>query len=113
MIEVDPLAFEEMVGTALDGLPPGLGRLMRNVAVVVDNDSRQLGLLGLYRGVPLTERTHQYSAVLPDQITIYRWAICSICSSTAEVVEEVRRTVIHEVGHHFGIDDHELHELGW
>jgi predicted Zn-dependent protease with MMP-like domain len=86
---------------------------MRNVAVVVDNDSRQRGLLGLYVGVPLTERTHQYSAVLPDRITIYRHAICAICQTADEVVEQVRRTVIHEVGHHFGIDDERLHELGW
>ena len=86
---------------------------MRNVAIVVDNESRQRGLLGLYEGVPLTERTHTYSAVLPDRITIYRVAICAICHTEAEVVEEVRRTVIHEVGHHFGIDDFRLHELGW
>jgi predicted Zn-dependent protease with MMP-like domain len=113
MIDVEPATFEAMVATALDGLPPRLGRMMRNVAVTVDNDSRQLHLLGLYEGVPLTERTHQYSAVLPDRITIYRHAICSICNSEAQVVEEVRRTVVHEVGHHFGIGDDRLHELGW
>jgi predicted Zn-dependent protease with MMP-like domain len=113
MIDVAPERFEDMVGTALDSLPPRLGRVMRNVAVVVDNDSHQLGLLGLYEGVPLTERTHSYSAVLPDRITIYRRAICAICRSEDQVVEEVRRTVIHEVGHHFGIDDARLHELGW
>jgi predicted Zn-dependent protease with MMP-like domain len=113
MIDVAPDRFDEMVGSALDSLPPRLGRVMRNVAVVVDNDSHQLGLLGLYEGVPLTERTHSYSAVLPDRITIYRRAICAICRSEDQVVEEVRRTVIHEVGHHFGIDDARLHELGW
>jgi predicted Zn-dependent protease with MMP-like domain len=113
MIDVAPDRFEEMVSTALDSLPPALGRVMRNVAVVVDNDSHQLHLLGLYEGVPLTERTHSYSAVLPDRITIYRRAICAICRSEDQVVEEVRRTVIHEVGHHFGIDDSCLYELGW
>jgi predicted Zn-dependent protease with MMP-like domain len=113
MIEVAPDRFEEMVTTALDGLPPRLGRVMRNVAVVVDHDSTQRHLLGLYVGVPLTERTHSYSAVLPDRITIYHQAICAICSSEQQVVEEVRRTVIHEIGHHFGIDDDRLHELGW
>lgn len=113
MVEIDPERFEAMVGSALDGLPPDLGRLMRNVAVVVEHDGGPPGLLGLYRGVPLTERTSQYSGALPDQITIYRQAICSICSSEEDVVEEVRRTVIHEVGHHFGIDDDRLHELGW
>lgn len=113
MIDVGPDRFEEMVSEALDSLPPALGRVMRNVAVVVDNDSPQLHLLGLYEGVPLTERTHSYSAVLPDRITIYRHAICAICRSEEQVVDEVRRTVIHEVGHHFGIDDSRLHELGW
>jgi len=113
MVVVDTARFEEMVSEALDGLPPKLGRVMRNVAVTVDNDGGPPGLLGLYHGVPLTERTTYYSAVLPDQITIYRHAICAICTTEAEVVEQVRRTVIHEVGHHFGIDDDRLHELGW
>ncbi|MDQ1742602.1 MAG: hypothetical protein QOE23_941 [Pseudonocardiales bacterium] len=113
MVEVDPARFEAMVGEALDGLPPDLGRLMRNVAIVVEHDAGPPGLLGLYRGVPLTERTSQYSGALPDQITIYHQAICVICGSEKDVVEEVRRTVIHEVGHHFGIDDDRLHELGW
>ncbi len=113
MVEIDPERFEAMVGEALDGLPPKLGRLMRNVAVVVEPDGGPPGLLGLYRGIPLTERTSNYAGALPDQITIYRRAICAICGTEAEVVEEVRRTVIHEVGHHFGIDDARLHELGW
>jgi predicted Zn-dependent protease with MMP-like domain len=113
MVIVEPARFEEMVGEALDGLPPNLGKLMRNVAVTVNQDSTDLRLLGLYEGVPLTSRTSHYSAVLPDRITIYRVAICSICRTEDEVVEQVRRTVIHEVGHHFGIDDHRLHELGW
>jgi predicted Zn-dependent protease with MMP-like domain len=102
-----------MVGEALDGLPPELGRLMRNVAVTIDFDAPAAGLLGLYQGVPLTERTSDYSMVLPDRIVIYRKAICAMCDSEDEVVEEVRRTVVHEVGHHFGIDDDRLHELGW
>ena len=113
MVTVGRAQFEDMVGEALDGLPPHLGRLMRNVAVTVDHDSTDLSLLGLYEGVPLTARTSEYSAVMPDRITIFRHAICAICDTEADVVEEVRRTVIHEVGHHFGIDDHRLHELGW
>jgi predicted Zn-dependent protease with MMP-like domain len=113
VIDIAADRFEQMVATALDGLPPRLGRVMRNVAVTVDNDSTQRHLLGLYEGIPLTERTHSYSAVLPDRITIYRQAICAICTTEDQVVEEVRRTVIHEVGHHFGIDDARLHELGW
>jgi predicted Zn-dependent protease with MMP-like domain len=113
VIEVEPERFEDMVGVALDGLPDELGRLMRNVAVTVQHEPGPPGLLGLYEGVPLTSRTTSYSAVLPDQITIYRLAICAICSTEAEVAAEVRRTVIHEVGHHFGITDARLHELGW
>jgi len=113
MVEVDETRFEDMVGTALDGLPPELGRLMRNVAVTVDLDGGPPGLLGLYQGVPLTSRNSQYSAVLPDRITIYRKAICAICATENDVVEEVRRTVVHEIGHHFGIDDDRLHALGW
>ncbi len=113
MVVVDGARFEEMVGVALDGLPPELGRLMRNVAVVVELDGGPPGLLGLYEGVPLTERSHDYSGLLPDRITIYRDAICAICATEQQVVDEVRRTVVHEVGHHFGIDDDRLHALGW
>jgi predicted Zn-dependent protease with MMP-like domain len=113
MVVVAGERFEEMVGVALDGLPPELGKLMRNVAVTVELDGGPPGLLGLYEGVPLTERFSDYSGLLPDRITIYRKAICAICDTEDEVVEEVRRTVIHEVGHHFGIDDDRLHALGW
>ena len=113
MIDISAPRFEQMVGEAIDGLPPKLGRQMRNVAVVIDDDSPASNLLGLYRGVPMTERTSHYAGVMPDQITIYRQAICAICGSDAEVVEEVRRTVIHAIGHHFGIGDERLHELGW
>lgn len=113
MIVIEPERFERMVGEALDGLPPKLGRMMRNVAVTVDHDSTAPGLLGLYQGVPLTARTSHYSAVMPDRITIFRHAISAICRTEDEVAEQVRRTVVHEVGHHFGIDDDRLHELGW
>ncbi len=113
VIDVEPGAFEDMVVAALDSLPEDLGRLMRNVAVTVEHGPGRPGLLGLYQGIPLTSRTSQYAGVLPDRITIYRRAICAICDSEAEVVEQVRRTVIHEVAHHFGIDDARLTELGW
>ena len=113
MIEIEPGPFEEMVSTALDGLPEELGQLMRNVAVTVEHGPGPRGLLGLYEGVPLTSRTSQYAGVLPDRITIYRQAICGICRTEQEVAEQVRRTVIHEIAHHFGIDDHRLSELGW
>jgi len=113
MIEVEPGRFEEMVVTALDSLPEELGRLMTNVAVTVEHGPGPPGLLGLYEGIPLTSRSTQYAGVLPDRITIYRQAICAICYSEQEVADEVRRTVIHEVAHHFGIDDSRLTELGW
>jgi predicted Zn-dependent protease with MMP-like domain len=113
MIEVSPARFEEMVAAALDGLPEELGRLMSNVAVMVQHEPGPPGLLGLYEGIPLTGRTTGYAGVLPDRITIYRLAICAICDSEEEVVDQVRRTVVHEVGHHFGIDDARLTELGW
>jgi len=113
VIDVAPEAFEEMVAQALDGLPEELGKLMRNVAVTVQHGPGPAGLLGLYQGVPLTSRTTHYGGVLPDRITIFRLAICAICSTEAEVTGQVRRTVIHEVGHHFGISDARLRELGW
>lgn len=113
MVEVDPERFEAMVREALDGLPTELGELMSNVAVTVEHDDGPPGLLGLYRGIPLTRRTTGYAGVLPDRITIYRRAICSVCDSDEHVVEQVRRTVVHEVGHHFGIADTRLRELGW
>lgn len=113
MVEIERSRFEEMVGEALDGLPPELGRMMRNVAVTVEHDYDDPRLLGLYQGVPLTSRTSNYAGVLPDRITIYRRAICAISDNDAEVIDQVRRTVVHEVGHHFGIEDDRLHELGW
>ncbi len=113
VIDVEPERFEEMVAAALDSLPEELGRPMRNVAVTVEHGPGPPGLLGLYQGVPLTSRTSQYAGVLPDRITIYRLAICAVCAAPDEVVEQVRRTVIHEVAHHFGIGDERLRELGW
>ena len=98
---------------ALDSIPEGLGRRMDNVWVVVEERSRGEDLLGLYEGVPLTERDAYGGMVLPDRITIYRRPICEMCATEDEVVETVRDTVIHEVAHHFGIDDDRLDELGW
>ena len=113
MIGVSPARFEEMVEAALDSLPEELGRLMSNVAVMVQHEPGPPGLLGLYEGIPLTSRTTGYAGVLPDRITIYHLAICAVCETEDEVVDQVRRTVVHEVGHHFGIDDARLTELGW
>ncbi len=113
MVEVEPERFEAMVAEALDGLPPALGEIMSNVAVTVEHGEGPAGLLGLYQGVPLTRRTTTYAGVLPDRITIYRRAICAFSHGDQDVVEQVRRTVVHEIGHHFGIEDGRLRELGW
>jgi predicted Zn-dependent protease with MMP-like domain len=109
-MEIDQ--FEELVTRALDGIPADLRASMENVAVVVDDLSPPGPLLGLYEGVPLTKRGN-YSASMPDRITIYMATICGSCDSTEDVVALVRKTVVHEVGHHFGIDDQRLEELGW
>jgi predicted Zn-dependent protease with MMP-like domain len=112
MIELARARFEDMVSDALDTLPAELAAMMRNVVVTVE-DGTDPRLLGLYEGIPLTERLSDYSAVLPDKITIFRLAICALCDTEQDVLDEVRTTVVHEVGHHFGIDDNHLHELGW
>ena len=112
MLDVGPEAFEVMVSDALDSLPPEFTALLRNIVVQVD-DGDDPNLFGFYEGVPLTERTSDYAGVMPDVITIYRRAIVAACDSEADVVAEVRTTVVHEVGHHFGIEDDRLHELGY
>ena len=113
MVEVEQAHFEQMVEDALDGLPEELGRLMSNIAVLVEHGPGPSGLLGLYEGVPLTSRGTQYALVPPDHITIYSQTICAMCETVDEVAEQVRKTVIHEVAHHFGIGDARLGELGW
>jgi predicted Zn-dependent protease with MMP-like domain len=113
-VEMTRARFEELVGEALDLLPEELARAMDNVVVLVeDADPDNPDLLGLYHGIALTERTTSYAGVLPDRITIYARPILAICSTEEEVVEEVAITVVHEIAHHFGIDDARLHELGW
>jgi predicted Zn-dependent protease with MMP-like domain len=112
VIDVDPERFEELVSEALDAIPDELARHMDNVVVGV-RDRSPLGLLGLYEGIPLTERDQYFGMVVPDRITVYRLAICAICTSEEEVRHQVLVTVVHEVAHHFGIDDRRLDELGW
>jgi predicted Zn-dependent protease with MMP-like domain len=113
VITVDPDAFEQMVATALDSLPSQFATAIENVAILVEHGPAPRGLLGLYEGVPLTKRNTNYAGVLPDRITIYQRSICALCDTEDEVIEQVRRTVIHEVGHYFGISDERLRELGW
>ena len=113
MIEVDRARFEELVAEALDDVPPDLAALMDNVAVFVEDDPPEEGLLGLYEGVPLTERGEWYAGALPDRITLYRNPICAVCDDEEDVTDEVYTTVVHEIAHHFGIEEERLHELGW
>lgn len=115
MLDVPLDQFEALVAEALDTIPPELAGMLTNCVVLVEEDvpPGSPSLLGLYEGTPLTERGQWYSGVLPDRITIYRLPILRICRDDHDVVEEVRITVIHEVAHHFGIDDERLHDLGW
>jgi predicted Zn-dependent protease with MMP-like domain len=109
-----PQRFDALVSDALDLIPPELAAAMDNVVVLVeDRHPEDTELLGLYEGVALTERDSDYFGSLPDAITIYREALLDVCDSEDEVVDEVAITVIHEIAHHFGIDDDRLHELGW
>jgi predicted Zn-dependent protease with MMP-like domain len=107
--------FEELVGEALDEVPPELLDLMDNVVILVVDDppEGEPDLLGLYEGHALTDRGWNYSGVLPDRIFIYRRPILRICETEDDVVDEVAITVVHEIAHHFGIDDARLHALGW
>ncbi|WP_422935087.1 metallopeptidase family protein [Sinomonas sp. P47F7] len=118
---MDEDEFEEAVDSALAQIPRSLARHMDNVAVFIEDryvpgphEDPNTVLLGLYEGIPLTERDSWYGAgSLPDRITIFREPILEMCSSREEVVREVLVTVVHEIAHHFGIDDRRLHELGW
>jgi predicted Zn-dependent protease with MMP-like domain len=111
--------FEAAVGDALDLIPEELARLMSNVAVLVDDEPEpgEPGapeLLGLYEGTPLTERDGWWDAgSLPDRITVYKGPLTRMSADREELLDEIAVTVVHEVAHHFGIDDDRLHELGW
>ena len=116
VVEMSQEDFESAVSDALDSVPAELAKLMNNVVVLVEDDAPPDApdLLGLYEGTPLTERDDGWAAgSLPDRITIFRRPTLEYCRTPAEVVDEVRVTVIHEIAHHFGIDDDRLHDLGW
>lgn len=115
MVEVSRAQFEELVGQALDSIPDELASLLDNVVILVEDDApaEDPHLLGLYSGIPLTERGSWYAGVLPDRITIYRNPTLRMCDTEDDVVEEVHITVVHELAHHFGIDDDRLEELGY
>ena len=118
MQQLSDADFEQAVADALDAIPPELGRAMTNVVVLVEreppDDADDPELLGLYDGVPLTERDGWWDAgSLPDRITIFQGPLERLCTSVSQLRAEIAVTVVHEVAHHFGIDDDQLHELGW
>jgi predicted Zn-dependent protease with MMP-like domain len=120
---VDRLTFEGLVAEALDSLPADIRQMLDNVEVTVTawpsaDTLRSVGLrpggllFGLYQGVPKTKRTSHYGLVLPDKITIYQGPIERVCRTPAAVRAQVRKTVLHELAHHFGLDDERLREIG-
>jgi predicted Zn-dependent protease with MMP-like domain len=115
VVQVSRERFEGLVGDALDTVPAELTALIDNCVVLVEDDppADDPGLLGLYVGTPLTERDSSYTMAVPDRILVFRNPILGMCRDEAEVVEEVRITVVHEIAHHFGIDDDRLHDLGY
>ncbi|MFN2420469.1 MAG: metallopeptidase family protein [Gemmatimonadota bacterium] len=126
MVDVTPRRFQELVSRALDLLPPEFQNHLENVSVVIeeqpdldlldavgmDPDDPEDTLFGFYEGVPLTERRHD-DMLLPDRILIFRRPILEWADSEDEVVDEVRVTVLHEIGHFFGLDEDRLEELGY
>ncbi|HYN88306.1 MAG TPA: metallopeptidase family protein [Ardenticatenaceae bacterium] len=120
---MDPVEFEALVVEALESLPEEIARYLNNVDVVVEQaptsaQMRRVGLrpshtlFGLYEGIPLTRRTTNYGLVLPDRITIFQQPIEQACRTEPQIRAQVRRTVIHELAHHFGISDDRLRQLG-
>ena len=113
--------FEELVADALDSIPPELADEMENVVVMVEDwptaeelDGRRGTLLGLYQGIDLARRSPiSYAGAMPDRITIFKGPLCSLARDEDDLARQVRVTVLHEVGHHFGLSDARLHELGW
>jgi predicted Zn-dependent protease with MMP-like domain len=115
-IDMEPERFDALVDRALDGIPDELAGLVRNVVVLVEDEPPEGepdDLLGLYDGVALTERDSTLTMNLPDRIFIFRGPLLDFCDTEAQLVEEVRITVVHEIAHHFGIDDARLHDLGY
>lgn len=120
-VQVSEEQFEAMVADALDSIPDEFASQLENVAVMVQDwpsesqlDGRSGTLLGLYEGINITRRSPlAYSGAMPDRITIFRGPLCARVRNLDELAAQVRVTVLHEVGHYFGLDDHRLRELGW
>ncbi|QYH19099.1 metallopeptidase family protein [Corynebacterium aquatimens] len=114
MTPVTHAEFEAMINDALDTIPDEFAHHMTNMVVLArDFNADNPELLGLFEGVPLTEQYSNHSGFLPDAVFIYKNALEAICADEEELRHEVKVTVLHEVGHYFGLEEHELHELGW
>jgi predicted Zn-dependent protease with MMP-like domain len=122
-IKISPKKFEALVVQALDDLPDFFRRKLQNIEVLIADEPTEEELvdaglepdellLGLYQGIPLTERTGEYGLVLPDTITLYRLCLAEVCDAPEEIIHEVQQTVKHEIAHYFGIDDDRLEALG-
>ena len=105
--------FEGLVADALDELPEEILDLLDNVVILVDDEHPTEDLLGLYEGIPHTERDDYGGLELPDRITLFRLPLCRHATDLDDLADEVMVTVVHELAHHVGIDDDRLHELGW
>ena len=114
-MQLSDAEFDDLVADALDRIPEPLTRLMDNVVVLVEDEPppEESGALGLYVGTPLTERDSGYTFRPPDQVFVFRGPLLRRCRDAAELADEVTVTVVHEVAHHFGIDDDQLHDWGW
>jgi predicted Zn-dependent protease with MMP-like domain len=115
VVRVEPIdtdTFEGLVAEALESIPDGLRAEMENVAIIIDDESPPGRLFGLYEGIPLTKRG-TYAGANPDRITLFLATICQSANTAEELARRVRVTLLHEVGHHFGIGEARLHELGW
>ncbi|MBK7723574.1 MAG: metallopeptidase family protein [Austwickia sp.] len=115
MVTMDPHEFEALVGEALDAVPEQFMTALDNVVFLVEDDPPPdlAGCLGVYDGVPATERPAWGEPHLPDRITIFRNPTLEVCASRDDVREEILVTVVHELGHYYGMDEDRLHELGW
>ncbi|MGI0522500.1 metallopeptidase family protein [Microbacterium maritypicum] len=115
MMDMDAAAFEELVIDELDRLPDDMVEGLENVVFVVEDrpEDGSLDLLGLYDGLALTERTQYGMGELPDRIVVYREPHLAQCETDDELREEIHTTLVHEIAHFYGIDDEQLHEMGW
>ncbi len=115
MVQLSDAEFERAVDEALEAVPRELLELLDNVAIIVEDEppEDEPDLLGLYDGVPLTERDTSWAFALPDRILIFQGPLQRMCRSHEELLDEIAITVVHEIAHHFGIDDDRLHDLGW